>query len=380
MPIETTVLLSKLRTAGYSLFSGVPCSNFADLFDEAAREPGFLAIPAANEGSAVALAAGAVLSGRRAVVALQNSGFGNIINPLTSLLLVSELPVLLLLSVRGHPDGPADEPQHTIMGAKTTALLDLLSIGWRDFDGTDSGVDHALARSDELFCKGAPFALLFRSGQLSSCDPAKCPPNAIDYSLTVGEVIGSICGQIDPDTLVISTTGFVSRELFRVSDRPLNFYVQGALGHCGAIAAGLALTSPARTVLALDGDGSVLMHMGALSTIGYESPSNLIHVVLDNECDVSTGGQLSTSRTSSLEAVASACGYRTATLCKGSDHLIAVTEQSLRTSGPHFIVCKVNRQHPPRLPRVTSRYSPLQNKTAFQRALHNGGSEPAPAQ
>ncbi|WP_247494215.1 thiamine pyrophosphate-binding protein [Bradyrhizobium sp. 164] len=125
MPIQTNVLLSKLRTAGYSLFSGVLCSHFAALFDEAARQPGLLAIPAANEGSAVAFAAGAVLSGRRAVVALQNSGFGNIINPLTSLLMDSEIPVLLLLSVRGHPDEPADEPQHTIMGGQDNGPLGL---------------------------------------------------------------------------------------------------------------------------------------------------------------------------------------------------------------------------------------------------------------
>ncbi|WP_456737588.1 MULTISPECIES: thiamine pyrophosphate-binding protein [unclassified Bradyrhizobium] len=199
-----------------TVFSGVPCSNFADLFEEAAREPGLLAIPAANEGSAIALAAGAVLTGRRAVVALQNSGFGNIINPLTSLLMVSEMPVLLLLSVRGHPDEPVDEPQRTIMGAKTTALLDLLSIEWCDFDGTDVGVDRALARSGALFRKGAPFALLFRSGQLSSCSTAKRSPDTIDCSLSVGQVIESICKQIDSDTLIVSTSGFISRELFIV--------------------------------------------------------------------------------------------------------------------------------------------------------------------
>ncbi|WP_407185249.1 phosphonopyruvate decarboxylase [Bradyrhizobium centrosematis] len=380
MPIQTNVLLSKLRTAGYTLFSGVPCSYFADLFDEAARQPGFLAIPAANEGSAVALAAGAVLSGRRAVVALQNSGFGNIINPLTSFLMVSEIPVLLLLSVRGHPDEPADEPQHKIMGAKTMALLDLLSIEWWDFDGTDPGADRAIARGGELIRKGASFALLFRNGQLSSCSAVNRPPRTTDYGLSVGEAIESICRQIDPDTVIVSTSGFISRELFRVQDRPLNLYIQGAMGHCGAVAAGLALAAPARTVLALDGDGSVLMHMGALSTIGYASPNNLIHVVLDNEGYVSTGGQLSTSRTSSLDVVASACGYRTAALCKRSDHLIAVTQQCLSTRGPHFIVCKVNRQHPSLLPRVTSRYSPLQNKTAFQRALYNRGAEPVAAQ
>ncbi|WP_439375499.1 thiamine pyrophosphate-binding protein [Bradyrhizobium sp. DASA03120] len=101
MSIPTCLLLSKLRTAGYTVFSGVPCSNFGDLFDQVAKASGMLAVPAANEGSAVALAAGATLSGQRAVVALQNSGLGNIINPITSLLMVNQIPVLLLLSVRG---------------------------------------------------------------------------------------------------------------------------------------------------------------------------------------------------------------------------------------------------------------------------------------
>ncbi|WP_082885058.1 thiamine pyrophosphate-dependent enzyme [Bradyrhizobium stylosanthis] len=122
---------------------------------------------------------------------------------------------------------------------------------------------------------------------------------------------------------------------------------------------GLALAAPAKSILPLDGDGSALIHMGALSTIGYGRPNNLIHVALNNEGYISTGGQLSTSRTSSPDAVASACGYRATALCKRSDHVIAVTQQCLRTRGPHFVVCKVNRQHSSPLPRVTSRYSPL---------------------
>ncbi|MGY8685623.1 thiamine pyrophosphate-binding protein [Bradyrhizobium sp. UFLA05-153] len=173
MSIPTRVLLSKIRAAGYSVFAGVPCSNFGDLFDQVAETSGFLTVPAANEGSAVALAAGAVLSGRRGVVALQNSGLGNIINPLTSLLMVNKIPLLLLLSVRGHPEESADEPQHAIMGAKTKALLNELSIDWCDFDGTESGLDHALARGSDAFHRAAPFALLFRQGQLSDCGAAK---------------------------------------------------------------------------------------------------------------------------------------------------------------------------------------------------------------
>ncbi|GLR91610.1 phosphonopyruvate decarboxylase [Bradyrhizobium iriomotense] len=332
-------------------------------------------MPAANEGSAVALVAGAALSGQRGVVALQNSGLGNVINPLTSLLMVNKIPILLLLSVRGHPDEPADEPQHTIMGANTKALLNQLSIECCDFDGTESGLDRALAQGDDTFHRSAPFALLFRRGQLSECSPDERQVNTVHYGVSVGQAIELIYQQLEPDTLVVSTTGYISRELLRVQDRPTNFYMQGSLGHCSAVAAGVALTSPTRTVLALDGDGGALMHMGILSTIGYAAPQNLIHVVLDNEGYVSTGGQFSTSRTTSLEAVASACGYRTATRCERAEHITTALRQCAWRSGPHFVVCKVNRLHPSQLARVTSRYSPLQNKTMFQRGIGICGNE-----
>jgi phosphonopyruvate decarboxylase len=369
MSVPTSMLLSKLTAAGYAFFSGVPCSNFGDLFDRVADAPAFLNVPAANEGSAVALAAGAVLSGRRSVVALQNSGLGNIINPLTSLLMVNEIPLLLLISVRGHPDEPADEPQHAFMGAKTASLLDQLQIEWCEFDGTEASLDRALARAEEAFRHAAPFALLFRKGQLTSCKTASRAANESDYGISIAQAIELVCRPLASDSLVVSTTGYISRELFRLRDRPQNFYMQGSLGHCSAVAAGLAIASPARAVLALDGDGAVLMHMGILSTIGYMSPPNLFHVVLDNESYTSTGGQLSTSRTSSLDVAASSCGYRTATRCLNGQEITAVMQRCLSEPGPHFVLCKVNRSHPSQLPRVTSRHSPIENKELFQQSL-----------
>jgi phosphonopyruvate decarboxylase len=369
MSIPTSMLLSKLAAAGYAFFSGVPCSNFGDLFDRVADTPIFLNVPAANEGSAVALAAGAVLSGRRSVVALQNSGLGNIINPLTSLLMVNEIPLLLLLSVRGHPDEPADEPQHTVMGAKTVALLDQLPVAWCEFDGTEGGLDRALLRAEEAFGRAQPFALLVRKGQLAGSKTADRGENCSEYGVSVAQAIELVCRPLASESLVVSTTGYISRELFRLRDRPQNFYMQGSLGHCSAVAAGLAIAAPERPVIALDGDGAVLMHMGVLSTIGHASPPNFIHVVLDNESYTSTGGQLSTSRTSSLEIAASACGYRTATRCVHGQDISAVMQRCLGEPGPHFVLCKVNRSHPSQLPRVTSRYSPVENRQVFQQSL-----------
>ena len=372
MTLSTTTLLGLLKQQKYEFFSGVPCSNFADLFEQVSLDRDIASVPAANEGSALAFAVGAALAGRRSVVALQNSGLGNIINPLTSLVQVNSIPTLLLISVRGHTDEPEDEPQHRIMGANTHALLDQLAIPWSEFDGTPQGFTASLLKAEEAFERSVSFAILVRKGQLSAGLGlvANGEQQAEGYPLSVGSALEMISEALRPTDLVVSTTGFISRELFRVSDRPENFYMQGSLGHCSAVAAGVALAHPSRRVIALDGDGAVLMHMGVLSTIGYASPRNLLHIVLDNEGYVSTGKQESTSVTSSLEAVAKACGYRAVSRCVTGTELGEAVARSLSTEGPHFLLCKVNQSHARSLPRVTSRHSPEENKEAFQIALN----------
>jgi phosphonopyruvate decarboxylase len=371
MTLSTTILLELLKQQNYQFFSGVPCSNFADLFEQVSRDHDMASVPAANEGSALAFAVGAALAGRRSVVALQNSGLGNIINPLTSLVQVNGIPTLLLVSVRGHSEEPEDEPQHRIMGATTHALLDQLAIPWSEFDGTSQGFTAALQKAEEAFERSLSFAILVRKGQLAAGlgVVSDGEQQAGGHPLSVGSALEFVSEALHPSDLVVSTTGFISRELFRLSDRPGNFYMQGSLGHCSAVAAGVALAHPSRRVVALDGDGAVLMHMGVLSTIGYASPPNFLHIVLDNEGYVSTGKQQSTSVTSSLEAVAMACGYRAVSRCVTPDELGEAIARSLSTDGPHFLLCKVNQSHAQSLPRVTSRHSPEENKEAFQSAL-----------
>ncbi|WP_213285407.1 phosphonopyruvate decarboxylase [Bradyrhizobium sp. sGM-13] len=372
MTLSTTTLLALLKQQRYQFFSGVPCSNFADLFQQVSLDKDIRSVPAASEGSALSFAVGAALAGRRSVVALQNSGLGNIINPLTSLVQVNCIPTLLLIAVRGHTDEPKDEPQHRIMGANTHALLDQLAIPWGEFDGTPQGFTACLLKAEEAFQRSVSFAILVRKGQLSAGlgVVVKCEQPMSNYPLSVGCALEIVSEALRPTDLVVSTTGFISRELFRSSDRPGNFYMQGSLGHCSAVAAGVALAHPSRRVIALDGDGAVLMHMGVLSTIGYASPRNFLHIVLDNEGYVSTGGQESTSATSSLEAVAKACGYGAVSRCVTSAELGEAVARSLSTDGPHFLLCKVNQLHARSLPRVTSRHTPEENKEAFQIALN----------
>ncbi|MGY4304164.1 phosphonopyruvate decarboxylase [Bradyrhizobium sp. USDA 4369] len=377
MSVPTNVLLSRLAAAGYTFFSGVPCSHFGDLFERVAESNAFTDVAAANEGSAVALAAGAALSGQRAVVALQNSGLGHVINPLTSLLMVNSIPLLLLISMRGHPDESADEPQHIFMGAATKAILDQLAIAWCEFDGTPGGLDRMITRAGEAHRREAPFALLLRKGQLTQSFGKPAPDAAPGYPLSAGQAIELICQQLERGTLIVSTTGFITRELFRINDRPENFYMQGSLGHCSALAAGLALAMPERPVLALDGDGGALMHMGVMSTIGHTKPQNLIHVVLDNESYASTGGQASTSCSSALDLVASACGYRSSTRCVAAEQIPGAIEHCARTQGPHFLLCKINPSYPATLPRVTTRHTPVANRRRFQDAIGLGTLEPS---
>ena len=274
--------------------------------------------------------------------------------------------------MRGHTDEPEDEPQHRIMGANTHALLDQLAIPWSEFDGTPQGFMATLVKAEEAFQRSVSFAVLVRKGQLSAGlgVVGDGEQQVSDYPLSVGSALEIVSEALRPTDLVVSTTGFISRELFRLSDRPENFYMQGSLGHCSAVAAGVALAHPSRRVVALDGDGAVLMHMGVLSTIGYAAPRNFLHIVLDNEGYVSTGGQESTSVTSSLEAVAVACGYRAVSRCVTSAELGDAVARSLSTEGPHFLLCKVNQSHSRSLPRVTSHHTPEENKRAFQIALN----------
>jgi len=371
MTLSTTTLLGLLKQQKYEFFSGVPCSNFADLFQQESLDNDIISVPAASEGSALSFAVGAALAGRRSVVALQNSGLGNIINPLTSLVQVNCIPTLLLISVRGHTDEPEDEPQHRIMGANTHALLDQLAIPWSEFDGTQQGFMATLVKAEEAFQRSISFAVLVRKGQLSAgLGVVDDEQQVSDYPLSVGSALEIVSEALRPTDLVVSTTGFISRELFRLSDRPENFYMQGSLGHCSAVAAGVALAHPSRRVVALDGDGAVLMHMGVLSTIGHASPRNFLHIVLDNEGYVSTGNQESTSVTSALEAVALACGYRAVSRCVTRAELDDAVARGLSTEGPHFLLCKVNQSHSHALPRVTSRHTPEENKRAFQIALN----------
>jgi len=352
-----------LRRRGYDFWTGVPCSTFKGVINHILATPELPFVMAANEGAAVGLAAGSWLAGRKPVVLLQSSGFGNLLNPLTSLSLSYRMPMLLVISGRAYPDGVGDEPQHRLMGASLRDVLRLLGVRRADLPlseaASDANRDDAWeATLDDLdgwVEADGVAALVVPPGGLTGRGTP--PPWEADYPLSRADALARVAAVLDGSELVVSTTGKLSRELFLRHDRQGNFYMQGSMGHARAIALGAALAEPARRVVVLDGDGACLMHLGSLSTVGHYAPANLLDVVLDNEAHGSTGHQHTTSSTTDLARTAEACGYRRSFQCADGAALDAALAACRGAAGPSFLLVKINRQETPDLPRITATYS-----------------------
>lgn len=306
------------RERGFSLWAGVPCSYLTAFLNRVAGDSRLDYVAAANEGDAVALAAGAGVAGRRAVAMFQNSGLGNAVNPLTSLVHPHRMPVLLIVSLRGDPEGLPDEPQHALMGATTTRLLELMDIRWEYFPR--SAPEAALERAlDHMERTGLAYAFVVRKDAVAGTTaPAPLPTmNAAASqantpakgSATRREYLQALQAAAGPRDILVSTTGYTSRELYALSDKPNQLYLVGAMGCASSVGLGLAIARPDVRVTVLDGDGAALMRLGAMATIGYRRPPNLLHIVLDNGMHESTGGQPTVTGSIDLAAVARACGY-----------------------------------------------------------------------
>lgn len=271
-------------------------------------------IIAANEGNCTALAAGYHLAtGKVPVVYMQNSGEGNIINPVASLLndKVYAIPVIFIIGWRGEP-GIHDEPQHIYQGEVTVKLLD--DMGIESFiigsDTTDEVVQAAMDTFRPILESGKDVAFVIRKGALT--DAPK-----VEYSNTNTmvreEIIQHIVAASGEDP-IISTTGKASRELFetRVANNQshkYDFLTVGSMGHSSSIALGVALNKPNQRIWCVDGDGAVLMHMGSMAVVGSNKPKNLIHIVINNGAHETVGGMPTVASEIDLVAIAKACGY-----------------------------------------------------------------------
>ena len=306
-----------LEIIGSDFYTGVPDSQLKALCGYLIRTYGTDPkhhIIAANEGNCAALAAGYHLAtGRVPVVYMQNSGEGNIVNPAASLLneRVYAIHTVFIVGWRGEP-GIHDEPQHSFQGKITRSLLDLMEI--RSFvigkDTTDNEVRAVMAEFRPLLEAGKDVAFIIRKGALTDSEPMTY---SNPYSMNREEIIRHIVAASGEDPIV-STTGKASRELFEIraangQSHKYDFLTVGSMGHSSSIALGVALNQPYRRGWCIDGDGAVLMHMGAMAVIGACKPENLIHVVINNEAHETVGGMPTVAGHTDLVAVAKACGY-----------------------------------------------------------------------
>lgn len=298
---------TRLLEAGFGPFTGVPCSYLKDLIlDLELRAPADWMV-ASSEGEAMGLAAGRALAGRRPVVLMQNDGYGNAVNPLSSLQLLYRLPALLLITWRAKP-GQKDAPQHQLMGETLTALLDLFAIPHRTLSADEACLDQALRdAAAHMEAHGTPFALIVPKATFTGEPSAPAP--APDAAARRHDFIRALQPTLTPSDLVVATTGFTGREASELIGGDGLFYTAGSMGCAPGVALTLALERPRARVTVLDGDGALLMKLGTLATVGAAAPKNFRHVLFDNGMHESTGGQRTAAAGVDFSAVARACGY-----------------------------------------------------------------------
>ncbi len=320
--IKAETFIEGTKAHGFKLWTGVPCSYLKPFINYVIDEPDLAYVGAANEGDAVAIASGAELGGKRSVVMFQNSGFGNAVNPITSLNMIFKIPVLVITTLRGEPGGAHDEPQHELMGQITAGLFDLMRVPWEYFPTEEKDVAAVLERATGHMAKHrTPYGLIMRKDSVadhklkSKAAPKALAPFTVEpwrYAASLPtrrEVLSAVQRAGRPTDALVATTGFTGRSLYALEDRPNQLYMVGSMGCASTFGLGLAWAQPNRRVVVLDGDGAVLMRMSALATLGYERPKNLLHVVIDNEVHDSTGGQSTVSHSIDFAGVAAACGY-----------------------------------------------------------------------
>jgi len=306
-----------VKIIGSDFYTGIPDSQLKGLCNYLMNTYGIDPkhhVIAANEGNCAALAAGYHLAtGKVPVVYMQNSGEGNIINPVASLLndKVYAIPVVFIIGWRGEP-GVYDEPQHIYQGEVTTRLLD--DMGIASFvigrDTTDEEVEEKMVEFHSILDSGKDVAFVIRKGALTDA-PKVAYRN--DNQMVREAIIHHIVKAAGEDP-IISTTGKASRELFetRVANgqsHQYDFLTVGSMGHASSIALGVAINKPELRIWCIDGDGAALMHMGAMAVIGAMKPGNLIHVMINNGAHETVGGMPTVASVIDLVAIARGCGY-----------------------------------------------------------------------
>lgn len=367
--IRPEIFIEALKDKGVDCFAGVPdsllkniCAYITDHFDAAHN------IIVANEGAAVGLAAGHYLAtGQPACVYMQNSGEGNIINPLASLTdrEVYNIPVLLLIGWRGRP-GVHDEPQHVKQGKVTTGLLNVMGVNYEVLSKEEEKAVKQIEKAVNALANKEVFALVIENDTFEDYKFQNVDVN--DLAMSREEAIQTVAAALGEKDCIVSTTGMISRELFEYRaamghGHERDFLTVGSMGHASQIALGIALAQPDRRVWCFDGDGAIIMHMGSMAIVASKATKNYVHVVFNNGAHDSVGGQPTVGLKIDLPAVADAVGYKATYSVDNKAELESVLAKVNDFESPAFLEIKVKKGSRKNLGRPTT--TPIQNKEAL---------------
>lgn len=367
-------LLKEIENMGIRVITGVPDSTLKQFCDGLQSYQGQLKhyVPA-NEGAAVGIAVGAYLSsGCPACVYMQNSGLGNIVNPVTSLANreVYGIPMLFIVGWRGEP-GVKDEPQHVYQGKITKELLDVLSIPYAvlDADTTMEEAKIILNRAKDAMAERKQFALIVKKGTFEKADKFVWENGS---SINREWALGELLKIIPQEACIVSTTGKISRELYEQSDQLYGnhdrlFMTVGGMGHASMIAFGIAQDQRERKVVCIDGDGAALMHMGGLAFLASNAPENYIHIVINNQAHESVGAMPTGAQAVSFAKVAQAAGYRKTILIDRQEDMEQIREL-LNEKGP--VLCEIMVGLDSRVDLGRPKETAAENREAFMAYLH----------
>tara|TARA_B100000780_G_scaffold222692_1_gene161791 strand:- start:1264 stop:2400 length:1137 start_codon:yes stop_codon:yes gene_type:complete len=374
--INPKILFKALADNGINFYTGVPdsllkffCAFITDVADAEKH------IIAANEGAATSLGIGYHLATNQVpLIYMQNSGLGNVVNPITSLAdpQVYSIPMILMIGWRGEPDHK-DEPQHVKQGAITLELLKVLDIPFEILDTKSNDIE-AKKIIDLLATKAKnnnqPVALIIKKNTFEKYELINKP--IFDRTYTREEAIQQIIPEIPNNAILVATTGMLSRELFeyrsqRKEGHEKDFLTVGGMGHASQIALGISLQKKDNQVFCLDGDGSILMHMGSLAINGIVGKANFHHIVINNNAHDSVGGQPTVAGDIDLQKIASGMRYSWCGLATSAEEIKKSLKIMQSIEGPTFLEIQVKTGNRKDLGRPTIK--PEDNKYDFMRFL-----------
>ena len=372
--IRPSFFYETLASYGIDFYAGVPdsllknlCAYITDHADAAHN------IIAANEGGAMGLAAGHYLATSQIpVVYMQNSGEGNIINPLASLTDpdVYNIPVLLVIGWRGKP-GVHDEPQHVKQGKVTTGLLNVMGIDYTVLSKEEEKAEAQIKKAVSYMQSTKQcYALVIEKDTFDDYKLQNVEKN--DLTMSREEAIQIVAAALDEKDAIVSTTGMISRELFEYrtamnEGHERDFLTVGSMGHASQIALGIAMAKTDRTVWCFDGDGAAIMHMGSMAIVANKAPKNYVHVVFNNGAHDSVGGQPTVGLKINLPAIAQGVGYPVVYSVETKQYLQELLDKIKNQDGPVFLEVKVKKGNRKDLGRPTT--TPIQNKKALMEFL-----------